>query len=299
MLLFRIDTSSGFNDNPRQYGFQETEPINWSEIERFIAEEIAKEINGSNKRRLISYSKSLGVCLLKYNKYLDNGLHFLNIPSHTLAGYTELCYRIGNQTHCINYFMQDGICDLPFEEVELINFFVDVSDNNIVQDYFQKHLKRGKKQFASPEKDKEVVLMRLLDEKVIDADNLDIVYILYGLGIRYDFLRDDRILNELTRDINNAFHEGRYSEDELQAIICLINYMAYQGSYERTLSKATRERNSISERIPYCSDPIYKYDTIINSSFQDAYEMSDYSENVITHALWKWCKIFLEMKQYI
>lgn len=298
-MLFRIDTSSGFNDKQRQYGFQETERISRSKIESFIAEEIAEEINGSNKRRLISYSKSLGVCLLKYNKYLDNELHFLDISSHTCAGYTKLCYRIGNQTHCINYFIQYGICDLPFEEVELVNFLVDVSDNNIVQNYFQKHLKRGKKQFASPEKDKEVVLMRLLNEKVIDADNLDVVYILYGLSIKYDFLRDAKILQGLTCDVYKAFYEGKYSEDKLQAIICLIHYMAYQGSYERKLSKAIRERNSLSERIPYYFDPIDKYDTIINSSFKEAYEMSYNVENVITNALWKWCKRFLEMKQYI
>lgn len=295
MLLFRIDTSSEFNDRSRQYGFPETERIilKGSAIERFIAQETAEEINGSNKRRLISYSKSLGVCLLKYNNYLDNRLLFSNIPFHTCAGYTALCYCIGHQNYSLSYFLQTGLWNFPFEEAELVNFIVDVSDNNIIQTYFQKHLGKGKKPFASPEKDKEVVLMRSLNEKIIDADNLGSVYTLYGLSIKYNFLSDEQILCGLIGDVYNAFNEGRYSEDELQTIICLIQYMAYHGDHERKLSEAIRERNSPSERIPFCYDPICEYNAIISSTFLEAYEMSYNSENVITHALWKWCGIFL------
>lgn len=295
-MLFRIDTSSGF-DNHRQHGIPETERIilKGSEIERFIAEETAKEINGSYERRLVSYSKSLGVCLLKYNNYLDNGLHFSETSSRTCAGYTELYYRIGNQVYCTSYFMQCGLCDFHYEEVELVNFIADVSDNDIVQAYFQKHIGRGKNPFASPEKDQEVVAMRPLCERFIDPDNLDVVYILYGLSIRYNFLKDEQILNELICEVYKAFREGRYREDEIQAIKSLILYMACNRDYEKTLSEAIRERNSISERVPFCYDLICEYDAITSYDFMEAYEMSYSSDNVITHALWEWCGKFLSI----
>lgn len=292
-MLFRIDTSSGFNNHNRQYSFSDSEPVilKGGEIEGFIAGEIAKEINGSNDRRLISYSKSLGVCLLKYNNYLDNGLHFAEVSSNTHAGYTELCCRIGDEISCVSYYLQYGL-NFPFEEAELLNFIADVSDNRIVQNYFQKHLGKGKNPFASPEKDREVVMMRPLNEKVITADNLESVYILYGLSMRYDFLSDEDIPAGLIRDVIHAFNEGRFNNEETEAIISLINYMACYRNYERSLSRAVRERNSIGDRIPFCYDLICEYDTIMNSSFSEAYDLT-YTSNIITSAIWKWCGIFL------
>ena len=292
-MLFRIDTSSGFNNHNRQYSFFDSVPVilKGGEIEGFIAGEIAKEINGTNDRRLISYSKSLGVCLLKYNNYLDNGLHFAELSSNTHAGYTELCCRIGDEISCVPYYLQCGL-DFPFEEAELLNFIADVSDNRIVQNYFQKHLGRGKNPFASPEKDQEVVMMRPLNERVISADNLEFAYVLYGLSMRYDFLTDEDILAGLICDVRNAFNEGRYNYEDTEAIISLIRYMACYGDYERRLSGAVRERNSIGDRIPLCYDLICEYDTIMNSLFSEAYDLT-YTSNVITSAIWKWCGIFL------
>ena len=294
-MLFRIDTSSGFDDKIRQYGFPESAHVilKGEDIERFIAEETAKEINGRNERRLISYSKSLGVCILKYNNYLDNKLHFAEISSHMCAGYTEIYYYFRKQIHCTSYFLQYGLRVPPFDEAELVNFIIDVSDNNIVQAYFQKHLERGKNPFASPAKDQEVVAMRPLVERVIDAENLEAVYILYALSIKYDFLSSNHILKRLIDDVYNTFLEGRFTQDEILAFICLIQYLAYYGNYERNLSQAIRDRNSISERIPFYYDLICEYDAIINSSFTEAYEMSYSSENVITSALWRWCSKFL------
>ena len=80
MMLFRIEDVQSEEGRCRRYALSEEElpRMRVSELEGCIANEVRKEINGSSVRKLLSYSKSLGVCLLKYNKYTDNELHLLD-----------------------------------------------------------------------------------------------------------------------------------------------------------------------------------------------------------------------------
>ena len=76
-MLFRIEDSENEDGVHREYSIlpQDLSTMPMFEIEAYMADEIRKEVNGANNRRLLSYSKSLGICLLKYNKYADNEIH--------------------------------------------------------------------------------------------------------------------------------------------------------------------------------------------------------------------------------
>lgn len=77
MICFRIEDGANCSGILRNYKIKDEDlpVINKNDVEDYIAEEIRKQVNGSKDRKLLSYSKSLGVCLLKYNDYVDNELH--------------------------------------------------------------------------------------------------------------------------------------------------------------------------------------------------------------------------------
>ena len=64
-MLFRIEDTENIDGCHRQYEipFDELPRMKMSDLERFISNEVRKEINNANDRKLLSYSKSLGVCL--------------------------------------------------------------------------------------------------------------------------------------------------------------------------------------------------------------------------------------------
>lgn len=72
-MLFRIEDSVNINGQHREYRIpNEYLPLlKKKDLDIYIAEEIRKEINDFKDRKLLSYSKSLGVCLLIYNKFTD------------------------------------------------------------------------------------------------------------------------------------------------------------------------------------------------------------------------------------
>ena len=93
-LLFRIEDTENEQGCHRQYAlpYDALPKLRISELDKYIANEVRKEINNTKDRRLLSYSKSLGVCLLKYNKFIDNELHISDIPLKNIT-YT-LTYHI-------------------------------------------------------------------------------------------------------------------------------------------------------------------------------------------------------------
>lgn len=76
-MLFRIEDNQNPDDHYREYKipFQFWQELKEKELEKYLIEEIRKEISASQGRKLLSYYKSLGVCLLKYNQVTDNELH--------------------------------------------------------------------------------------------------------------------------------------------------------------------------------------------------------------------------------
>lgn len=78
-MLFRIEDSNGLDSQEREYdpSAYSLPTIPYNELDYYIADQIRKEVNGSKKRKLLSYSKSLATCILKYDMHGDNELHIL------------------------------------------------------------------------------------------------------------------------------------------------------------------------------------------------------------------------------
>jgi len=77
-----------------------------AELEGYLAKEIGKEVNNANNRELLSYSKSLGVCLLKYNKYTDNELRINKFDTHDFVYYYDV--KAGTY-ECESYSLAYGL----------------------------------------------------------------------------------------------------------------------------------------------------------------------------------------------
>lgn len=109
MICFRMEDVSDITGIRRNYNIEdENLPImKKTEVESYIANQIRKQINGSKDRILLSYSKSLAICLLKYNQYCDNELHIYfncSISPNIINYYDEK----GNFI-CKNYSLQDAL----------------------------------------------------------------------------------------------------------------------------------------------------------------------------------------------
>lgn len=90
-MLFRIEDISGFGANLRTYNVEDfSKPIiEKTQIDNYIANLIRDEINGAQGRKILSYSKSLATCLLKYNNFTDNELHICNATKLNYFSYVS------------------------------------------------------------------------------------------------------------------------------------------------------------------------------------------------------------------
>ena len=86
---------------------------------------------------------------------------------------------------CCNFRnLQKGLADGIVHAIYLCRFSIDVSNNQLVNNYLIRHTGTGKKLLSSPEKDSEVVVMNPLHDYIISSDGyLSSVYILYALHI--------------------------------------------------------------------------------------------------------------------
>lgn len=295
-MLFRIEDISGFNPILRDYDCNKITPISLdkAEVDEKIAKMIRDEVNGSNNRILLSYSKSLATCLLKYNKFADNELHIYN------DGYARNLIRyISSKGHdqTKSYLIQDRLNNNPLfkknGKIGLLGFNIDISNNTLLNKYLCIYTGTGKKVFASPEKDKEVVVFNPENDYSI-KEYMDSVYLLYALQLRYGFLNDLAILNEL---LNRLFKmepfRFEYCPNERKAIVLIINYLATNWQYEKEISQQIYTYAKEEEHVSFCYDSILQFDGIMTSSFNEAYALSDYNDNVISELIWYCCKKYL------
>lgn len=140
-MLFRIEDSENEDGVHREYSIlpQDLPTMPMSGIEVYIADEIRKEVNGANNRRLLSYSKSLGICLLKYNKYADNEINLNGESVFDYIAYYECkSQKAGFEVYSLDYVLMDLGIEKKNKEVILTNFVIDVSDNKLFDSYFIK-----------------------------------------------------------------------------------------------------------------------------------------------------------------
>lgn len=243
-MLFRIENNQeqGGDGKIREYelSFRELPRMKVKDMEKYIAEEIRKEINGSNNRNLLSYSKSLGVCLMKYNKFSINELHINKDNDNYIDNYITyyICkkHNIKEDTAYLDF--DTGLIGLPKKDNEIViikNIEIDVSNNESVDRYLRKVIGVGIKKVASPEKDCEVLLMQSPDDLVI-SDYLHSIYLLYGLVLKYGM--NTKIYNYLYDKIR-WLKEDYFTDcpEEKGAILYVLNYLYEQYKYERKVIK--------------------------------------------------------------
>lgn len=287
-MLFRIEDNENINGCHREYEipFDNLPKMHMSELEKYLAEEIRKEVNNANDRKLLSYSKSLGVFLLKYNKYTDNELHI-----NTQEFYDYICYYDCKKESFERgmYRLIDGVMGYGFRhkkrEIILTNIVIDISDNILLDNYLNKLTGVGRKKMASPEKDKEVLMMQSPNDMVI-SDYSASVYLLYALFLRYGMKKS--IYKNLINRISNLedFRFGFCGEIERNALLTIINYLYYDGRNEIEMSRKVFHDSAEDEHISMYYDPILQLHGIQEDDFFDSYMLSDYNSNIVSDWVW-------------
>lgn len=300
-MLFRIEDISGFNPNLRIYDVDEsTKPlVDKTRIDEYIALKIREEVNGAKSRELLSYSKSLATCILKYNKYTDNELHICiinDIKDYILyispdGNEKWKPYFIGNRINGEPLFQKNG-------KIQLLNFIIDVSNNDLLDNYLRCYTGSGKKVLASPEKDNEVVVMNPSSDLVINQ-YMDAVYILYALQLKYRFLCDIKIQRTLIDELSNMDEfRFEYCPHERMAFIHLILYLSAKWKYEYQISQKIYDYADSEEHLSICYDPILQFHDIMENDFEESYDFSTYNQNVISDLFWKYCGIYLKDQKW-
>ena len=94
------------------------------------------------------------------------------------------------------YGLPQYIYNSSNRKIILLNFSLDTSNNYQVNSYLKYYTGKGKKAFASPEKDYEVLIMQSPQDLVI-SQYIDSIYLLYALVYRYG-MNQDIFLNYIT-----------------------------------------------------------------------------------------------------
>lgn len=297
-MLFRIEDSENWKGKQRQYiiPLENLPRMKIMDLEQYLAEEIRKEVNNSTNRNLLSYSKLLGVCLLKYNEFTDNELH-INITNP--RNYVYFYMQDTMKSKYISFDLKYGLYkfDLKYglrkfdfkndkRKIVLQNFQIDISNNDLLDRYLNIATGVGRKKYASPEKDKEVLLMQSPDDLVIQ-EYIDSVYLLYALFLKYGMKQ--YIFRELTDKISNL-EENRFlycGEAERYGILNIVEYLYFYGAYE--INEIQRIINDCkeSDNIPPYYDSILQLLGIQDDTFEDSYMLSEYNSNIISDWIWE------------
>ncbi len=298
MVYFRIEDIANCEGIQRNYQIEKDKlPImNKQNVEYYIAEEIRKEVNGAKDRKLLSYSKSLGVCLLKYNAFLDNELHICNV--HDMWYENSIYYFSPNQ-HIKHkfYSLQDALYSRDLfngnDEITLINFVLDIANNKLLSDYLFKFTNTKLKPYASPEKDYEVIMMQACDDVTINI-YIDSIYLLYALQLKYNFLRSPDIVKLLICEIYDL-ENFRFNncEHEREAIIFLIQYLYSETEFEKIafeeMMKYSEQRNIF---YGYYHSLLQRQGVMYDSLEDTYYLLNDYIDDVVSSLFWKYCMIY-------
>lgn len=324
MLLFRIENISDCDAvrrtyNPNEFQYPELDELC---LDTYIAEEIRKEVNGATNRNVLSYSKSLAVCLLKYNPYADNELHILpsfwkegdgirRAPVNSLRyadrwgklssmGYS-LWGRINNRFPlyfpCICFTLRD--------------FIVDVSNNGCLREYLIQYTRAGKglSSRVSPEKDCEVIVMNPPVDFAVSGCNIEAVYILYALHMQYGFLSKPFSRDWLIKRLYREAYMG-YSTNEIMAFVMIVYYLSNHWQYEYEISqkiydyakKAEKKAETVTQGA-FCYSGINFFENILKANsdnireFKDMWAIDcDYQHSPISELCWQACYNYLKAK---
>lgn len=227
--LFRIETEN-LSIKP-SFG-RKINPIenvrSLSEANHLIAQEIREEVNFHSKRKIYSWTQSLGIALFKYNKYTDGTLMILPCVDLDIVIFAMQNAFDHVDKYCLPYniYPHGQLAEFnPNVRLAIDNYIICVADNFALKAYLKYYTGFGLKARIFPEYDREVIVrdnFKLSSYWIIDGSNLDALYILYALQTKYNFLYKKNALNILLLYIQ------QYVENyELKiAVMYLVNYLA-------------------------------------------------------------------------
>lgn len=299
-MLFRIENCGNISGKRRDCQLPKPPPIiPFSELQHWLAVEIRKAVNGANNRRLLSYSKSLGVCLLKYNRFADNALHLNRQDAQGYAVYSVL--EKHPEVSCARFDLEHGLYDFEGndlrkawdKDVLLSQFQADISDNDLLDAYLRRMTGGGRKLYASPQKDHEVLRLQSPEDCAAQSQEhfmvhtyLYAVYLLYGLFWKYGM--DEQLHYRLCRDIMqlDKFHFTYCGEEERSGLLHIIFYLYSEGNRERAM--AARTFAACMAQPDFCThySPIWQLYDIQQNPFDYALALSDYNSNVVSDCIW-------------
>lgn len=307
-MLFRIEDSNGVEPIEREYepslcGFPE---MQYKELDTYIANQIRKEINGAGDRKILSYSRSLATCILKYDPFADNELHIFQDGGNINSVFFQ---TQDGDDYCCNYDLLEKILGAKNCEEQqsdlfdgredenwicLKNFIIDISDNDLIDQYLRLYTKKGRKKMASPQKDSEVVVMVPFNDAVVEQYK-SAVFVLYALQYRYGFLNSDDAFRSLVYELQ-SLPEYRFdgcNYDERQSLLLILCYLKHNWDYEKSISQAIYADFVESKHLSCYYDSILEFHSIVSDSFEEAFHNSDYNDNVVSDLCWKVCYRFL------
>lgn len=291
-MIFRVEDISNPNGNHRKYNIPLTQrpKMALSNLSRYISNEIRKEVNNSSDRRLLSYSKSLIICLMKYNQYSDNELH-INIeisPDNCDFIIFQYDKKIYNIPFNLNYDLSKITDYLEDEIVILFNFAIDISNNQLLDIFLSDNTGTHRKKIASPEKDHEILLFQSPNDLIL-TEYLQQAYILLALSIRYGL--PSVVAEEIIEKIKNL-PEYRFEScfesfsQEKEALIYIVHHIHQNLYFEKQVLKTIKEDEIL--RINY--DSIFQFKSIIDREieFDELYsDDSFYNCNVVSDIIFK------------
>ncbi len=300
-MLFRIEDVSGFDPNFREYNPKNYDYplVDKEEIDIYIATEIRNQINCRNTRKVLSYSKSLATCLLKYNNFADNELHIM-----TSNYINYFCYINANGEHVRKLYSikkrlnGEQLFQTP-GKVRITNFIIDVSDNHLLEQFLQTYTGVGLKSYASPQKDHEVIVMNPPNDFSIRESYMNSIYTVYALNLRYNFLNKPYIVHGIVNELRKLEKSRFQNSYERYAIIKIIYYLAGHWEYEFEISKEILNESNDKMHLSICFDSILQFNSILKDDFMDALNCCTDTPDVITHIFWKYCYMYLKINNYL
>jgi hypothetical protein len=300
LLLFRIEDINGTNPRQREYASEKFifPSVEKMQIDQYIAGKIRDEVNCSNRRELLSYSKSLAICSLKYNEFADNELHIYdNYISLNYISYISHKRKHKLKRYSLAERLQGKTLFYKSGPIQLRSFVIDISNNALLDQYLSQYTDSGLKQYASPEKDCEVVVMNPANDLTISR-YIDAVYVLYALQYKYNFLNNYNVKKALIcelRKMADIRFEG--CPKERDALIKLVSYLSSYWLYEKKISQKTYITSSSKEHQSMWYDPIWQFNDIISLDFMDSYNRRDNYETVVACLFWEYCRKSIERQE--
>lgn len=298
-MLFRIEDVSGFSPNLRSYGGAPEIPLEKHQVDAYIAGKIRDQVNGAEKRDALSYSRSLAACLLKYNRFTDNELHFFGANPEVRQIMDYFFYRTRKgKFREKRYSLMERVSGSPLFRgngiISLRGFLVDVADNRLLDAYLNRYTGAGRKAYASPEKDREVVALNPPRGWVI-REHMDAVYTLYALQLRYGFLETPEWAGVLAGEVR-AMDPFRFAAapGEQEAAVRLIWYLSKYWSHEERISRRIYSDQNRQAHLSMYFDPILQFDAILNMPFEEARALcSQYDLQALSWLFWDFCARYL------